>query len=1035
MRKEFFISNFYFLRVPKLPISIAKALNERVSFNHLEEYLKQQYNDDEFRQAIFLASSDLFKETEKWRLGNSPIKEQLLKTIYRYAIRMSMRPTPYGLFSGISIGTINRDLEDSSIIINKNYGIKHRLDMECLTEISSIVANDPVIKEKLMYSLNTTLYKQGKNYKFYQQRNCNGKRHHFLSVVKADSNVEFIQRLLEKSVSYKTLLEEFLKKGATLLQAEKFIGQLIDNQLIISEIGPNVIGRDFLSTLVDKLTSIDIERRFFYPLQKINTLLTKEKCIVEHANTIKRIVNQIAPGISCKNLIQSDLLIGTARNLLNSKIVETITSQLNELLPLSVSEINEDLESFKKLFVKRYGEREISLLEALDPDTGIGYGTFLLDNRKNDELLSSLQLPFQKTYKENTCPFFQSLILKKYIEALEIGESEINLYDKDVEELEKFRPSKHCLPPTSYAIGNLLYKNEGNLDNDNLRFHLQGWSGSSAITLVSRFGHLSEELFTKMQDIASFEQQAYPNSILAEISYLPEYRSGNILQRPCFRDYEISLLMKPSEESNSISLSDLSLSVKENRIILRSKTLNKEIIPRLTSAHNYVHGINLYRFLADMQYQDCRFSLKWDWGNLQNQPFLPRVCYKQVILSRAKWNISGGVQYKNFPRNEQCALSDFRIKHKLPRTLVLAEGDNELLIDFDSPIAVNIFFDRLSKGSVILYEFLYSEYQSPVKDNKEDRYANEVIIPFQAYRQTYHCITNTQTQDRPTTRSFPPGSDWVYIKIFCGMLQGEQLLIDQVPIIIGRLKTHRLLKKWFFIRYHESGCQIRLRMLVNTSADISRITKTIYEELGPLLSSDLIYNFQFDTYVRELERYTTTCMEVSESLFYADSEFVMEVLRKLPSTIERWYIALYGIQQLLYNAGISFEEKLIFCEQMRQMFFEEFQGDKEFYRQLNQLFRTEKAGIVRFFEEGVVSSKWQLLLEKRQIALNKIFAFLRDRVESRSLPKDKYLSLISSYIHMYINRLFPADQRLYELVVYHFLCKYYRIRKAERVQA
>ncbi len=37
---------------------------------------------------------------------------------------------------------------------------------------------------------------------------------------------------------------------------------------------------------------------------------------------------------------------------------------------------------------------------------------------------------------------------------------------------------------------------------------------------------------------------------------------------------------------------------------------------------------------------------------------------------------------------------------------------------------------------------------------------------------------------------------------------------------------------------------------------------------------------------------------------------------------------------------------------------------------------------------------------------------------------------MQSYIHMFLNRLFVTQQRKYELIVYHFLEKYYSSRIA-----
>jgi thiopeptide-type bacteriocin biosynthesis protein len=57
--------------------------------------------------------------------------------------------------------------------------------------------------------------------------------------------------------------------------------------------------------------------------------------------------------------------------------------------------------------------------------------------------------------------------------------------------------------------------------------------------------------------------------------------------------------------------------------------------------------------------------------------------------------------------------------------------------------------------------------------------------------------------------------------------------------------------------------------------------------------------------------------------------------------------------------------------------------------------------------------------------IEKILNHLRETKQS-----DKISDLLNSYIHMIMNRMFIAQQRKYELVVYHFLERYYTSRIA-----
>ena len=78
--------------------------------------------------------------------------------------------------------------------------------------------------------------------------------------------------------------------------------------------------------------------------------------------------------------------------------------------------------------------------------------------------------------------------------------------------------------------------------------------------------------------------------IFAEIVHLPQGRIGNILARPVLREHEIPFLGRsgaPPRAARSRSPTCGSRCAGQ-RIVLRSARLGREVIPRLTTAHNFV---------------------------------------------------------------------------------------------------------------------------------------------------------------------------------------------------------------------------------------------------------------------------------------------------------------------------------------------------------------------------------------------------------------------------------------------------------------
>src|SRR4029450_9668944 len=89
-----------------------------------------------------------------------------------------------------------------------------------------------------------------------------------------------------------------------------------------------------------------------------------------------------------------------------------------------------------------------------------------------------------------------------------------------------------------------------------------------------------------------------------------------------------------------IGIDDLTLKVAADRAILRSRSLDREVIPRLSTAHNTRNrSTPIYRFLAALQDQGLTGGVGWTWGRLQSLPQLPRVRYKNIYFSPRIWNL------------------------------------------------------------------------------------------------------------------------------------------------------------------------------------------------------------------------------------------------------------------------------------------------------------------------------------------------------------------------------------------------------------
>ena len=184
-------------------------------------------------------------------------------------------------------------------------------------------------------------------------------------------------------------------------------------------------------------------------------------------------------------------------------------------------------------------------------------------------------------------------------------------------------------------------------------------------------------------------------------------------------------------------MEDLFVTIRNNKLILYSKKLKKEIIPCLTTAHNYhTNKITpIYKFLCDLQLQDKKGTLGFDWGDLKNKlAFFPRVRYKNIILSPSIWRVSNdeiAFLINAFNSNSKGQINEWLSQRHMPHKILLMDGDNELFIDWDNENNISSAIAILkNKKNVFFTEFIFNNLNSIVYDKKGNCYTNECIIVF-----------------------------------------------------------------------------------------------------------------------------------------------------------------------------------------------------------------------------------------------------------------------------------------------------------------
>ncbi len=215
--------------------------------------------------------------------------------------------------------------------------------------------------------------------------------------------------------------------------------------------------------------------------------------------------------------------------------------------------------------------------------------------------------------------------------------------------------------------------------------------------------------------------------------------------------------------------------------------------------------------------------------------------------------------------------------------MLLCQGDNKLLLDLHSRVTPALLRDRLVEGaqkSVILQEMLPAPDRVWLSDGAGGKYVGEFVVSLTPRAANTASVASRSAPILVSPRkSFGPGSQWLYAKLYLGDQAFEELLLRDVAPLIARWRESTLLDRWFFVRYADPEPHLRVRFRATGTHDTT-LREDLLNQLEHLLAEGRLIRYAFDTYDPEYERYGGNgTMDAVERFFTIDSDVCLEQLR------------------------------------------------------------------------------------------------------------------------------------------------------------
>ncbi|MGT2965382.1 thiopeptide-type bacteriocin biosynthesis protein [Streptococcus acidominimus] len=622
--------------------------------------------DDKIKFILFFASQDFYRSLVSDKKFNDKNKD----TLFKYLLRMSSRAM---IFS--SIGTVSTPeiLEET---------IEVRLTLSWLDYFKSKIEKNQPEHSELEVMISSLLEEDDNCFKLKYFSRI---RNQILNVsVKKGTTIGKMVVLLKKlkyckiCEVYNLVCHEFGENS------KRIINYLLENQILVSEI-------DFGKTINDNLERLSYYSVFF---QKDD--FSKVHSVIQ---SLKGINNKVGPVdykfllekcIEVNNLLQEivsrkeQFLTATKYNHLDDKNITTkdllkLDDKLLSLLRKMnyFEKANEILLNLESKFDEKYGRYTEISLSSIFSDLDF----VKIISGKIKESIFDFSIYDDFWYEKITTAIFNGgdVILNE-LDLNEINSLLDNVIDNrglpsvsfDVK-YQKLADGKFYLPPIAFSFPDGSYSSK-----------------------FSKFNHVIEQNDYYEIDVGT--------------RYIPDLVFGSIKGS---KRINLENDFIEDEKDVTIGIDNINIGLDTNGLYLKN-TLNGEIItPVLKSMASLEFESEnfLGRFLVNFGRYFMLPPLDLNLNRARYLPYIPRIIYKNLVLSKRTWNIAPRIELKNSDEFKEY-LNRFINQYSIPNIVCLCLKGEDTPIKLDSKKGLGMVYTEFKNSGMVVLKEDYIDYTS-----------------------------------------------------------------------------------------------------------------------------------------------------------------------------------------------------------------------------------------------------------------------------------------------------------------------------------
>jgi thiopeptide-type bacteriocin biosynthesis protein len=985
------------VRAPLLPVEAYVDLAD-------PERQRALLADARVRRALAVGSTSLLAALDRSRQSPPTRRddERMRTKLLRYLVRMSTRPTPFGLFAGIALTSWG---ERSTLRVRAtDAASRMRPDMAWLITLVMQAERDLDVRRRLSLVANPLAVVEAGRITLAEPAPSGSPSAGAVSV-RATAPATLAMELARTPVPHQELAERLHDAfpSAPPEKVDTLLAELWQQTFLLTDLRPPLTHADPAGYVAQRLADIPEAADVLTKLNAFRETAAEWDRLDRAASTQALLTLLDRAGIPTDGSKESPVQVDMAMSVdgrLASAVGEEAARAAELLLRLTPAPQGlASLTAYRQAFVNKYGQdREVPLLELLDPHRGLGPA--------NSHGYAAVGPgPAQAERRART-------LLQLACTALHTRQRVVELDEKLLSRLETWKPAAERAP-LSVDINVLIgARSQAAIDHGDFTVVVGPNLGAqSAGRNLGRFAHLLGPGGPSALQAAVAEQRARePDELWAEVVYLPStLKSANVVIRPAVLSYEAVVGTTAGvDPSHVIPLHELRVGEDSGRLYVRWPRAGKRIRFHVGHMLNHHHAPAVIRFLSEVAHDGKAVFNSFDWGAAEGFPYLPRVQAGRVVLRPAQWRLH---------KDDWVELGRWRDEWDVPKHVCLSVGDNRLVLDLDHAAQAAQLEAELQKlageGASIVVQEVVPALEESWLAGPEGHYYSELVVslvlgpsPKTAASVEPAVGARPSVEVGPdASRNCPPGSDWLFVKLYCPSHTEDDVIADSMRVFSGNAVAAGLAASSFFIRYSDPDPHIRLRF--HGSAD--RLTSQLYPHLcewaAGLAANGLCRKFVFDTYERELERFGgPEGMSVAEAIFAADSRAAAELVGCLKAngwTEDHTTLLVLTLDDLLDGLGLDAAARLRWYRSQTTAGAPDIGAD---YRRRKGVLRSLLADPARFLATQPSGGRIASILSARRDAVTPLGARLRELADTGVVGRSLE-TLCSSFLHLHINRV------------------------------